>query len=120
MKLRLQNNHSVFYSENSKSRLLSAYFKSLLELVNTAANVNELLLTCEEGMTLGANFYSDLAALGGLGCYCFAACATNYTFFIIGVYSGFHCFFTSFLLFRCSLTSVHKHRYYTTRFFILQ
>ena len=72
---------------------LLACLKSLLELVNTSAGVNKLLLTGEEGMTLGADFYSDLATLGGLGCYCFAACATNYTFFIIRMYSVFHCFY---------------------------
>ena len=93
MTLLLQNNHSVFYS---KIRLFSAHFKSLLELVNTAANVNELLLSGEERMALGADFNSDLVTSSGLGCYGFAACATNYTFFIIGVYSGFHCFLPRF------------------------
>ena len=64
-------------------KLLANTFKSLLELVNTSAGVNKLLLTGEERMALGANFNFHLAALCGLGRYCFAASATNYALFII-------------------------------------
>ena len=44
--------------------LLLEICKSLLELVKTSTSVNELLLTCEEGVTLGTNFNVDLSALG--------------------------------------------------------
>ncbi len=64
-------------------RLFVEALKSLLELVNTTANVNELLLAREEGVALGANFNSDLAALGGLGGNGLAACATDNALFVI-------------------------------------
>ena len=71
------------------SKLL-ACFESLLELINTSASVNKLLLTCEEGVTLGTNFNSDLAALGGSGCNRLAACASDYAFLIVRMDSCFH------------------------------
>ena len=64
-------------------QLLLEVLESLLELVNTSANVNELLLTRIEGVALGANFNSDLIALSGLGGNGLAACATNYALFVI-------------------------------------
>jgi hypothetical protein len=73
--------------------LSTCVLKSLLELVNTSAHVNELLLAGEEGVALGANFYADLSALGGLGRNGLAACATDYTLFVIGMNSGFHVFY---------------------------
>ena len=44
-------------------------------------------------MALGANFNSDLAALGGLGGYSFAASATNDALFVLRMNSGFHSFY---------------------------
>ena len=79
--------------------------KSLLELVNTSACIDKLLLAGEEGVALGTDFNSDLAALSGLGCNSLAACATDYALFVLGMNSGLHDFNTSFLIFRCSLTS---------------
>ena len=63
---------------------------SLLELVNASACVNELLLTGEEGVALGANFNSHFAALGGTGNNSFAASALNDTLYVIGMDSAFH------------------------------
>ena len=70
--------------------LLLEVFESLLELVNTSACINKLLLAGEEGMALGANFNSDLASLGGLGNNGFAACALDHALFILGLDSFFH------------------------------
>ena len=67
------------------AKLAICALKSLLELVNTSADVNKFLLTCKEGMALGANFNSDLAALCGLGRYSLAACATDNALFVIGM-----------------------------------
>ena len=71
-------------------RLLLDSCKSLLELVNTTACINELLLTGEEGVALGANFNSHFAALGGTGNNSFAASALNDTLYVIGMDSAFH------------------------------
>ena len=71
------------FCETIVSRLLSCSFKSLLELVKTSACINELLLSGEERVTLGANFNSDLAALGGLGGNGLATSATDYALFVI-------------------------------------
>ena len=78
------------------SLLALCALKSLLKLVNTSAHVNKLLLAREEGMALGANFNSDLAALSGLGRNSLAACATDYTLLVIGMNSGFHDFLPRF------------------------
>ena len=75
----------------AKCKLL-ACLKSLLELVNTTAGINKLLLTGEEGMALGANFNSHLAALGGTGNDGFAASALDDTLYVIGMDSAFHFF----------------------------
>ncbi len=64
-------------------QLLTNALKSLLELINTSACVNKLLLTSEEGVTLGADFYSHLTAIGGLGGYGLAASTANYALFVI-------------------------------------
>ena len=77
-------------------KLAICALKSLLELVNTAANVNELLLAGEEGVALGADFNFDLRALSGLGGYSLAACATDYALFVIRMNSGFHNFLPRF------------------------
>ncbi len=46
--------------------LLLVETESLVEAVYASAGVNQLLLTCVEGVALGADFYSDVA-LGGAG-----------------------------------------------------
>ena len=71
-------------------KLLLGRSQSSLELVNASACVNELLLTGEEGMALGADINSLLAALGGSGLYNLTACATNGANFVIRMDSVFH------------------------------
>ena len=71
-------------------RLFLEVFESLLELVNTSACINKLLLAGEEGVALRANFNSDFASLSGLGNNSFAACALDYALFILGLNSFFH------------------------------
>jgi hypothetical protein len=85
----MQKAHSLPLSSESLG-LLSNTLESLLELVNASACINKLLLAGEEGVALGADFNSDLAAVRGLGGYGFAAGATNYALLIIGMNSGFH------------------------------
>ena len=70
--------------------LLVESFESLLELINTSACINKLLLAGEEGVALGANFDSDLASLGGLSNNGFAACASDYALFVLGLNSFLH------------------------------
>ena len=70
--------------------LLVVLFKSLLELVNTTAGINKLLLTGEEGVALGANFNSDLTTLCGLGYNGLAACALDHALFVLRLNSFFH------------------------------
>ena len=72
---------------------LFACLKTLLELVNTSACIDKLLLAGEEGMALGANFYAYLTvcvALGRTGGNSFAACAADSYFFVFGMYSSLH------------------------------
>ena len=64
-------------------QLLANALQSFLELINTSAGVNKLLLTGEEGVALGADFYSHLTAIGGLGGYGLAASTANYALFVI-------------------------------------
>ena len=78
------------------SPLALCALKSLLKLVNASACIYKLLLAGKEGVALGANFNSHLAALGGLGGNGLAACATNDALFVIGMNSGFHCFLPRF------------------------
>ena len=88
-------------------RLLLGDFKSSLELVNTSAGINKLLLTGKEGVTLGANFNSHFAALCGLCCDCFSASASDYALFILRMDVLFHFFhLTKFL--HCSLTVISQ------------
>ena len=70
--------------------LFACSLESLLKSVKTSASVNKLLLTGKEGVALGANFDSDLGALGRLSGYNFAASATNYALFVIRMNSCFH------------------------------
>ena len=55
----------------------------LVEAADTTASIHHLLLAGVEGVTLGANFNSDFAALRRLGNDGFAACATNYGFLVL-------------------------------------
>ena len=71
--------------------------ESLLELINTTAHVDKLLLAGEEGVALGANFNSHFASRGGSGRNSFAASATDYALFILGMNSGFHFIIPRFL-----------------------
>ena len=73
--------------------LLLEGLESFLELVNTSAGVNELLFAGEEGMALGADINSQVAALSGLGFNSLAASASDDAGFVIGMDSVFHCFY---------------------------
>ena len=84
------NTHSLPVYHETQARLLLGICKSSLELVNTSADVNKLLLTREEGMALGANINSQIAALSGLGFYNFAACTFDLANFVAGMDSVFH------------------------------
>ena len=73
--------------------ILFACLKTTLELVNSSAGIYKLLLSGEEGMTLGANFNTNLTvciALCGTCSNCLAACATDNYFFVIGMNSCLH------------------------------
>ncbi len=73
-------------------KLLVESLKSLLELVNTSACINKLLLAGEEGMALRANLDSDLASLCGLCNNGLAACALDNALYIFGLNSFLHFF----------------------------
>jgi hypothetical protein len=87
-----------FLHRTDPCRLLLESSDSLLELIHTSAGVNKLLLAGEERMALGANFNLDLAALGGLGLYSFAACASDDAGLVIRMDSVFHWFVPLFLI----------------------
>ena len=72
------------------NRLLLGRLQSSLELINASAGVNKLLLTGEEGVALGANINSLLAALGRSGLYNLTARATNGANLVIRMDSVFH------------------------------
>ena len=61
----------------------------LVELINAAAGVDELLLAGVEGMALGADFDGDVL-LGGAGGDDFAAGAADGGLFVLGMDSGLH------------------------------
>ena len=61
----------------------------LVELINAAAGVNQLLLAGVEGVALGADFYGDVL-LGGAGLDDGAASAFNSSGLVIGVNSCLH------------------------------
>ena len=62
----------------------------LLELINASARVNELLLTGEEGVAIGAYFYLNVLFSGT--CFkCSSARALDRCCFILGMDSLFHC-----------------------------
>ena len=80
-----------FIKKPTEKELLLEVGKSLLELVNTSAGVNKLLLAGKEGMALGADINLQLAALGGLGFNNFAACTSDGAGFVIRMDSVLHC-----------------------------
>ena len=71
-------------------KLLAAGGQSLLELIHSTACIDKLLLTGKEGVAFGADFNSDLAALGRTGGNSFTACALNNDFLVIGMDSCLH------------------------------
>jgi len=85
-------NPFLYAPSNSQIGLLLGVLKSSLELVNTSAGINKLLLTGKEGVTLGANFNSHFAALCGLCCNGLSASASDYALFILGMDVLFHYF----------------------------
>ena len=66
----------------------------LVELINAAAGVNQLLLTGVEGVALGADFNGDVL-LGGAGLYNGTACALDSGGLVIGVDSCLHVYYSS-------------------------
>ena len=71
------------------SQILFVEVETLIELVDTSCRVNQLLLTSEERMALGADFHADV--LSCRGCFNYlSAVAFNCCGLIIGMYSGFH------------------------------
>ena len=68
-------------------KLLNAVL--LVELINTTAGVNELLLAGVERMALGADFYGD-AGTGGTGLDGCAACALDNGGLIVRMDSCLH------------------------------
>ena len=78
------------FIEKPGLELLLEVCQSLLELIHASACVNELLLAREEGVALGADINSEIAALGGLGFNNFAACAFDLAHFVIRMDSVFH------------------------------
>ena len=75
---------------SSNPILLLGGLESSLELVNASACINKLLLARKEGMALGADINSQLAALGGFGFNNFAASASDNALLILGMNSVFH------------------------------
>ena len=69
--------------------------EALLETINTAARVNQLLLAGIERMALGADIHFHLF-LCGAGFKCFTAYAANHALTILGMNIFLHCCFTSF------------------------
>ncbi len=86
----MQECNRHFVSVWDEKQLLLSALQTLLELINTSAGINKLLLTGKERMTLRANFNADHAALGGTGGNFLAASALDYSFTIIGMDSVFH------------------------------
>ena len=70
------------------SKLLDAVL--LVELINTAAGVDQLLLAGVEGVALGADFNGDVL-LGGAGLDDVAAGASDGGLLVIGMDSFLHC-----------------------------
>lgn len=68
---------------------------TFLKSVDSAACVNQLLLTCVKRMTCGTNFYTDIL-LGRTRFDHVAASAFDLRIFVIRMNSLLHCTFTSF------------------------
>ena len=69
--------------------------EALLETINTAARVNQLLLAGIERMALGTGIHLHLF-LGRAGLKSFTAYAANHALTILGMNIFLHCCFTSF------------------------
>ena len=69
--------------------------ETLLEAINAAAAVNQLLLAGEEGMALRADFNPQFL-LGGAGLKGFAAHTADDALFVLGMDLFLHSIFTSF------------------------
>ena len=72
----------------------SRHAETLLELVDTTACIDKLLLAGEERMALRANFNAKIT-LGGSGLYDFAACTSDRAFLVFGMETLLHIFRTS-------------------------
>ena len=92
---------------NFKYLLLDAVL--LIELINTAAGINELLLAGVEGVALGADFNGD-ALTGGAGLDGGAACALDNGGLIVRMDSCLHCIIS---LICCCLDYAEKRSYKT-------
>jgi len=70
--------------------------ESLLEALNASAGVDQLLLTCKEGMAVGADFNTQILLCGA--CYeSVATCTCNCCLLVVGMDTLFHLYFTSHL-----------------------
>ena len=70
--------------------LLLGTLKSLLELINTSACIDKLLLAGEEGVALRANLDFELFSLSGLSNNGLAACALDNALYVFGLDSFLH------------------------------
>jgi len=86
---RLQENKKSEGHTNALFAKLLNCCKTLLKSINASAGINELLLTSEEGVALGANFYIHIA-LNGMGNNSLATSALNGSNLVLGMNSGFH------------------------------
>lgn len=83
------------------SRHFVLHIVSFLELVYTAACINELLLACKERVALIADINPErINVLGGTRFKCFAAGAYNRYFMIFRMYIGLH-FYSPRVSFQC-------------------
>src|SRR5450759_515722 len=60
------------------------------ETLDAAGGVHELLLAGKEGVAGGANFYADVALVGGTGDECVAAGAMHADLTVVGMDGCFH------------------------------
>ena len=81
----------IYEKKSGKScrSVRSIELESLLESVNTSAGINKLLLTGEERMALGANFYLDIL-LCGTCLYNVTASAGDGSLLVYGMDTLFH------------------------------
>ena len=77
-------------SRELQEELLSDSSQSLLELVQTTARIDKLLLAGVEGVALGADFNTHLATLGGARNDSFAASALDDALNVLGMDSVLH------------------------------